>query len=95
MWKVSHCEIGGDDLNDLKSQLNIRDLQDIGEPHAGHRFHGRSRIRMPEAGHSGQDPSQRGGSQSVRTGSRVRGVQPGQRPQPAVDDHHGQDRPPS
>ena len=31
----------------------------------------------------------------VRTGSRVRGVQPGQRPQPAVDDHHGQDRPPS
>jgi hypothetical protein len=24
--KVSHCEIGGDDLKDLKSQLNIRDL---------------------------------------------------------------------
>lgn len=37
MWKVSHCEIGGDDLNDLKSQLNIRDLQDIGEPQADHR----------------------------------------------------------
>lgn len=36
MWKVSHCEIGGDDLNDLKSQLNIRDLQDIGEPQADH-----------------------------------------------------------
>lgn len=36
MWKVSHCEIGGDDLNDLKSQLNIRDLQDIGEPQAVH-----------------------------------------------------------
>ena len=36
MWKVSHCEIGGDDLNDLKSQLNIRDLQDIGESQADH-----------------------------------------------------------
>lgn len=37
MWKVSHCEIGGDDLNDLKSQLNIRDLQDIGESQADHK----------------------------------------------------------
>lgn len=34
--KVSHCEIGGDDLKDWKLQLNIRDLQDIGEPQADH-----------------------------------------------------------
>lgn len=44
MWKVSHCEIGGDDLNDLKSQLNIRDLQDIGEPQADHQTKSKSLI---------------------------------------------------
>ena len=45
MWKVSHCEIGGDDLNDLKSQLNIRDLQDIGEPQADHQEAGQNQTK--------------------------------------------------
>ena len=45
MWKVSHCEIGGDDLNDLKSQLNIRDLQDIGEPQADHKEAGQNQTK--------------------------------------------------
>ena len=53
------------------------------------------RIRVPEVGNSGQDAPQRGGSQSVRAGSGLRGGQPGQRPQPVADDHYGQDRPPS
>lgn len=45
MWKVSHCEIGGDDLNDLKSQLNIRDLQDIGESQADHQEAGQNQTK--------------------------------------------------
>ena len=45
MWKVSHCEIGGDDLNDLKSQLNIRDLQYIGEPQADHQEAGQNQTK--------------------------------------------------
>ncbi len=64
-------------------------------PLARNQFHERLGVREPQTRHSAQDPSQRGGAQPVRTGSRVRGGQFGQRPQPVADDHNGQDRAPS
>ncbi len=45
MRKVSRCEIGGDDLKDWKPQLNIRDLQDTGEPQADHQEAGQNQTK--------------------------------------------------
>ena len=58
------------------------------------RIHARPGIRIAPVGHSRQNPPQRSGAQPIRAGAHLRGSQPGQRPQPAADDDHEQDRPP-
>ena len=59
-----------------------------GHPQPCGRFHEGTGNRSAETRHPRQDPSQRSGSQPVRAGSRLRGMQPGGRPQHA---HHGLD----